>query len=206
MNVRQVFVAEGSAEIRHLIEADLRAAGFETIFFADRHALLASAMREVPACILIDRCQDAEMTLDILRHLQKEQCLAPVLVLYGESTIKSAVTAMKCGASDYIPRTTRGPDLIDCIVQAIEYNLTRVQARLSDLVLLQSPGSGHLSIREREILSHVLLGQTTKEIGQMLGLSPRTVEAHRASIRRKTGRRSWVELALAAAGDRARVA
>lgn len=205
-NGRQVFVTEGNAEIRHSIGAALGAAGFDTVFFADGYALVASVMTTHPSCILLDRCVGEEMTLDVLRLLRKEHCLAPVLILYEESTVESAVKALRNGASDFIHRSTRGQELVDCVAEALDRSLWKARSRLSDVASLQIPGHDHLSIREREILGYILLGRSTKEIGRILDLSPRTVEAHRASIRKKTGNRTWVELALAAVSEPASMA
>jgi FixJ family two-component response regulator len=202
MDHRQVFVAASNAEIRHSIAADLYKAGLEAIFFVDGRSMLHSIRREEPVCILLDHCMGERTTLEVLDLLRKEPCRVPVLILYADATIEFAVKAMKNGASDFVHISSCGQNLADHVYMAVESSLNKARTEFSQFAQIHLPRHRHLSVRELEVFGQILLGRTSKEIGQLLDLSPRTVDAHRASIRRKTGNRSWVELAVAFHGRR----
>ncbi|MDB5698419.1 MAG: domain S-box-containing protein [Alphaproteobacteria bacterium] len=165
--------------------------GFRTKSFPTVRALLDVASALSPGCILLDRRTIGDASLDTLRELRARSIRMPVLVL-GTPTdnIETAVKAMKAGASDYL--STFDDEAL----------LTAVGISLADIVKTEPSSSNRaaaarisrLSTRERDVLEGLLAGGTNKSIGQLLGISPRTVELHRAHIMERLDVTSLPEL------------
>jgi FixJ family two-component response regulator len=115
--------------------------------------------------------------------------------------VASAVDAFKGGAIDFIERSIGRDELVYRVNEAIERSIKDQSDGLAAAISLNLPGRVPLSSREQQILRQLLLGKSTKEIGLLFSLSPRTIEDHRAAIRRKTGTRTLVDLIRIALGS-----
>jgi two-component system response regulator FixJ len=140
--------------------------------------------------------------LEIQEKIANRDRSVPVIIITGNPDFRSAVTALKKGAVDFIEKPVDPKILLDYVEKAMrkrEYELgereklAQAQARF-----------GVLTPRERDVLRHLLVGRPNKIIARELGLSPRTVEIHRARVMEKTGAGSLprlVRMALAAGMD-----
>lgn len=202
MNSREIFIVEDDAAVRQTLTIVLTAAGYEAICFLDGEALLAVAHERYPLCILLDIELPGKSGLELLRQLRQENYPAPILMVSGHATVESAVYAMKNGALDIIEKPFGGHELVNRIEDAIQRSLSDQGARLATALSMNLPGRSPLSNREQQILSQLLFGKSTKDIALLLGLSPRTVEDHRAAIKRKTRTKTLFELVRIALGHR----
>lgn len=200
MNSREIFIVEDDAAARQTLTIGLTTAGYKAIFFLDGDALLAVSRERYPLCILLDI--QGKSGLEILKQLRRDNYPVPILMIAGQTTVASAVCAMKNGALDIIEKPFGGHEVINRIEDAIERHLTHRSARLAASFSLNLPGRSPLSNREQQILNQLLFGKSTKEIALLLGLSPRTVEDHRSAIKRKTRTKTLVELIRIALGSR----
>jgi FixJ family two-component response regulator len=201
MTFPEIFIAENDAAIRQALSIALTAAGYRVSSFADGEALLAAARRRYPCCILLDMHLPGKSGLEILRDLRDKNYPAPIIVVSERPTVGSAVDAFKGGALDFIDRSIGREELVDRIRETIERSVKDQNDRLAAAISLNLPGRVPLSSREQQILRQLLLGKSSKEIGLLFSLSPRTIEDHRAAIKRKTGTRTLVELIRAALGS-----
>ena len=96
-----------------------------------------------------------------------------------------AVRAMKAGALDFIEKPVDAASLRLAIDRALETGRDGVAKAAQKAEALQK--LENLTVREREVLERILLGDPNKNIAADLGISQRTVESHRASVMRKTG-------------------
>jgi FixJ family two-component response regulator len=124
--------------------------------------------------------------LDILKELNAENYSAPIFMISGQGDIAMAVEAIKHGALDFIEKPFHGREVITRVQEAVAAFANR-QAGGIDLNVssLHFPGREPLTRREREILALLAAGASNKEAGRKLGISPRTIEYHRANVMKK---------------------
>jgi FixJ family two-component response regulator len=157
--------------------------------------LLAVARTRSPACILLDVHIPGRSGLDILEELHAEDYPAPIFMISGKGDISMAVNAIKNGALDFIEKPFRGSEIVTRVEEAIEAFTRRRAAGLAPKVpSLNFPGREPLTMREREVLDLFSSGNTNKEAGRQLGISPRTIEYHRANIMKKLGAKNATDL------------
>ena len=117
----------------------------------------------------------------------------PVLFLTGHGDLGMAVAAVKNGAWDFLEKPFQNNLLVDKVESARQAALA-LQADSTERLLFQRALAA-LSPREREVLEQLLQGHYNKNIADHLGITPRTVEFHRANIFEKLQVNSAVELA-----------
>ena len=191
----EIFVVDDDPAVRETLSIVLSAAGYQVICFADGTALLAVARSRIPACILLDVHIPGRSGLDILKELHGEDYPAPIFIISGQGDIAMAVSAIKNGALDFIEKPFRGSEIVARLEEAIgAYARRRAENSASSIASLHRPGREPLTRREREVLEQFTSGATNKEAGRHLGISPRTIEDHRANIMKKLGARNAADL------------
>jgi len=189
----EIFVVDDDPAVRETLSMVLSAAGYEVICFADGAALLAVARNRTPACILLDVHIPGKSGLDILKELHGEDYPAPIFMISGQGDITMAVSAIKSGALDFIEKPFRGTEIVARLNEAIGAYARR-HAQNSSIATLHFPGREPLTRREREVLEQFTSGASNKEAGRTLGISPRTIEDHRANIMKKLGAKNAADL------------
>jgi FixJ family two-component response regulator len=191
----EIFVVDDDPAVRDTLSMVLSAAGYQVICFADGAALLSVARSRTPACILLDVHIPGKSGLDILMELQGEEYPAPIFMISGQGDIAMAVSAIKNGALDFIEKPFRGSEIVARLSEAIAaYSLRQSRGSVSNLSSLHFPGREPLTRREREVLEQFTGGASNKEAGRTLGISPRTIEDHRANIMKKLGAKNAADL------------
>ena len=191
----EIFVVDDDPAIRDTLFVILSTGGYEVICFADGAALLEVARSRTPAAILLDVNIPGKSGLDILKELHGEDYPAPIFMISGQGDIAMAVGAIKSGALDFIEKPFRGTELVTRLEEAIEaYARRHAQDNVSSVGSLHFPGREPLTRREREVLEQFTAGASNKEAGRTLGISPRTIEDHRANIMKKLGARNAADL------------
>ena len=201
----EIFVVDDDPAVRETLSIVLSGAGYLVICFADGAALLAVARTRSPVCILLDVNIPGRSGLDILKELHGEDYPAPIFMMSGQGDIAMAVNAIKNGALDFIEKPFGGKEIITRVEEAIAAFARRQPAdHVSKISGLHFPGREPLTRREREVLEQFSSGASNKEAGRQLGISPRTIEYHRANIMKKLGARNATDLirtVLTAAGE-----
>ncbi|MCW8309473.1 response regulator [Acidiphilium sp. PA] len=195
-----IVVIDDDPAICAALHAMLEAAGRVVVDFASAEAFLARDPGGAAACLVIDINLPGRSGIDLLRTVRDGGDETPVVMLSGVSDATLAVEALRAGAADFVEKPVNPADLLSRIDRAIGLgqDLTARRA-LHEEAVRHLAG---LTARQREILDLILAGQPSKVIAGMLGISPRTVEVHRAAIMRKTGAASVAALArLAAEAD-----
>ncbi|WP_024511773.1 response regulator [Bradyrhizobium sp. ARR65] len=190
----EIFVVDDDPAVRETLSLVLSAAGYQVICFADGAALLAVARSRTPAAILLDVHIPGKSGLDILRELHGEDYPAPIFMISGQGDIAMAVSAIKNGALDFIEKPFRGSEIVARLDEAIGAYARRQAQSSSSIATLHFPGREPLTRREREVLEQFTAGASNKEAGRTLGISPRTIEDHRANIMKKLGARNAADL------------
>ena len=189
----EIFVVDDDPAVRETLSVVLSAGGYRAICFADGAALLEVARTRTPAAVLLDVHIPGKSGLDILKELHGEDYPAPIFMISGKGDIPMAVSAIKGGALDFIEKPFRGSELVAHLNEAIDAYVRR-QSAPSKIDSLHFPGREPLTRREREVLEQFTAGASNKEAGRHLGISPRTIEDHRANIMKKLGARNAADL------------
>jgi FixJ family two-component response regulator len=190
----EIFIVDDDPAIRQVLTIVFSQAGFHTTCFAEGGALLASARVVVPACIILDVNIPGRSGLDILKQLNAEEYPAPIFVISGQGDIPMAVEAIRNGALDFIEKPFRAGDVVARIKASIEAWTQRQQQDNTSSNKIGVPGREPLTRRERDVLTLIVAGASSKEAGQKLGISPRTVEFHRARIIEKVDAKNTADL------------
>jgi len=194
-----VYIVDDDEAVRDSLSALLESKGYEVTSFGSAAEFLETA-RSLPAgCLVVDIRMPEMDGLELQQRLIERSLGFPLIVITGHGDIPLAVRAMKAGAIDFIEKPFASEAILDGLAAAFARLATptgrdpAAGAAASKL--------GLLSPREREVLEGLLAGLPNKSIAYDLGISPRTVEIHRARVMDKMGARSLSELIrLALAG------
>ena len=189
--LRLVHLVDDDEAIRRSVGFMLKTSGFHVRAYESGVELLKTAPELEPGCILLDIRMPGMDGLEVQEALCSKGVTLPVIIMTGHGDVSLAVQAMKAGAVDFIEKPFEKAVLISAIDQALDQLKRSAASReRSDeaLVRLQA-----LTPREREVLDGLAKGLPNKTIAYDLGISPRTVEIHRANLMSKLGARSLSE-------------
>lgn len=191
-HIPQIFLIDADPAGRELLSRQLATEGFGVTDFTDG-ATLVSAAREVqPACIVLDVSPSGPCGLEVLKALKAAHHPSPVVVMSGQGSIPMAVDAIKSGATDFIEKPCDTGQVVSRLKEAIADCQQRGKSR--SRLAATFPGMELLTPREREVLEQIAGGSSNKEAGRLLGISPRTVEVHRARIMEKLNAKNAADL------------
>lgn len=185
---RLIHIIDDEDSVRRSAGFMLKTSGFAVQSWASGVAFLKEASHVDTGCILLDVRMPEMDGLAVQQALIERGVAMPVIVLTGHGDVTIAVKAMKAGAVDFIEK----PFANDVLLAAIEAAFARLDAaessagRASEATVV----IGGLTQREREVLEGLAQGYPNKTIAYDLGISPRTVEVHRANVMTKLGARS----------------
>ncbi|HET7575870.1 MAG TPA: response regulator transcription factor [Sphingomicrobium sp.] len=186
-----VHLVDDDEAIRRSAGFMLKTSGFHVCTYESGVELLKTASNLEPGCILLDIRMPGMDGLEVQSALRDKGVSLPVVIMTGHGDVGLAVQAMKAGAVDFIEKPFEKAVLLSAIEQGME-RLKRASADRSRAdeagVRLQV-----LTPREREVLDGLAGGLPNKTIAYDLGISPRTVEIHRANLMTKLGVRSLSE-------------
>ncbi len=164
-----VLVVDDDRSVRTSLGRALRSAGYTVEAFEGARQLLARLPTvEVPCCIVSDVRMPGMDGLTLLRRLRAAGSSLPLMLITGHGDVAMAVTAMKSGAVDFLEK----PFDADIARRALQ----------------------KLTSRESEVFERLVTGKSNKEIAVELGISPRTVEFHRAHIMEKMAAKGLPDL------------
>jgi FixJ family two-component response regulator len=195
MRTGEVYVVDDDPAVRTTLSTVFTRAGYQVTCFAEGAALVAAARNGTPVCIILDVHIPGKSGLDILNELHGEDYPAPIFMISGQGDIAMAVGAIKSGALDFIEKPFRGSEIVARLDEAIgAYARRQAEDTRANVASLHFPGREPLTRREREVLEQFTSGASNKEAGRQLGISPRTIEDHRANIMKKLGARNAADL------------
>ena len=187
----------------HIVDSDLgtcealsvlfRLEGFQTSFSTDAEDFGIALERRRPDVFVISMQVGPVNGLTLLRQVKAMRLGAPVFMLTEAGQVSSAVTAMKLGASDVVSKPIDTEYLLTVLRDALRLDVN-IGALQGGRRAVEVRGFAQLTPREREVLQLITNGQSNKEAGRELGISPRTIEVHRARVMEKLGARNTADL------------
>ena len=199
---RLVHLVDDDAAIRRSVGFMLKTSGHRVETYESGDELLRNSSKHSSGCILLDIRMPGMDGLEVQQALQEKGVILPVIIMTGHGDVSLAVKAMKAGAVDFIEKPFGKEALLASLDEAYRRlshkSLTDDRAR--DAVVHLKALTG----RERDVLDGLAQGLPNKTIAYDLGISPRTVEIHRANLMTKLGVRSLSEalrIAFAAKGE-----
>jgi len=187
-----VHLIDDDESVRRALVFLLGTAGLAVRVYESASAFLEQDVSSITGCVVSDVRMPGIDGLQLLRRLKVDGVRLPVVVMTGHADVPLAVEAMKLGAVDFIEKPFADEILLGSIEAALARSemggldnaeSERVRGRLQSL-----------TPRERDVLKGLLTGHPNKTIAYDLGLSPRTVEVHRANVMTKMGASSLPEL------------
>ncbi|GLV30565.1 DNA-binding response regulator [Sphingobium sp. TomTYG75] len=186
-----IYVVDDDEAIRRSLSFLLKTSGYAVRLFEGGTAFLKEAAGLEPGCVLLDvRMPDID-GLEVQRELRARGIMLPVVIMTGHGDIDMAVAAMKAGASDFIEKPFEKAALLGCVEAARLLSAADrgAGARAEDARARLNV----LTDRERDVLDGLVEGLPNKTIAFDLGISPRTVEIHRANLMQKLEVKSLAE-------------
>ena len=188
-----VHVVDDDESLRTAVSRLLRAAGYQTREYASAMDFLRNQGSDAePGCILLDVRMPGSSGPELQAELARRGICLPIVFLTGYADVGTTVRAFKAGAVDFLVKPVRKESLLDAIGSALQ-RAAYMQVK-QDRVELARAALATLTAREREVYEHVVTGKPNKQIGRELGISERTVKAHRGKVMEKMGADTLVEL------------
>lgn len=193
-----VYVVDDDADVRDSLRLLLESVGIEAVVFSSADDFLTceeGLRRDGPCCLLLDVRMPGMGGIALLEHMRRNKVLLPTIVITGHGDVPMAVRAMKLGAVDFVSKPYNHQVLLDLIQETLRRTPVRAVAEtVTDDELIER--WRNLTDREQQVFRSVVRGAANKVIGLDLGISIRTVEAHRARIMKKMQVRKLADLVL----------
>jgi two-component system response regulator FixJ len=199
---RVVHLVDDDAAIRRSVGFMLKTSGHRVETYESGVELLKGSGDLRQGCILLDIRMPGMDGLEVQQALQEKGVSLPVIIMTGHGDVSLAVRAMKAGAVDFIEK----PFEKDALLASLEEGYRRLSRKEATEDRKRDAGVRlqALTPRERDVLDGLAEGLPNKTIAYDLGISPRTVEIHRANLMTKLEVRSLSEalrIAFAARGE-----
>ena len=194
--------AAASEQIIHVVDDDealrdsmtwmLEGNNYKVATYESAEAFLRVISPAMAGCVVLDVRMPGMNGLELFEELGRRRCTLPVVFITGHGDVPMAVSALKKGAVDFIEKPFSEADMLRLIEQCLMLERGNRDKRLQEADTVRR--LEHLTQREREVLGLIIIGKLNKQIADVLGISIKTVEVHRARVMEKMGAHSLAEL------------
>jgi two-component system response regulator FixJ len=187
-----VHVVDDEPAILGLFRSMGRNAGFEVAGYGSAKEFFERFDEGHLGCLVLDLNLPDGTGIEILQEMSVRGHQIPVVFMSGMARVSEAVSALKLGSVDFIEKPFDLHQMITTLQKAIEKDRQRRSSSATTDEIRRR--FARLTAREAEVMELVVAGAANKEVAAQLGLSPKTVEVHRANVMRKTQASSLAEL------------
>ena len=196
-----VSVVDDDEAVRDSVQWLLEGQDFRVRCFESAEVFLARYDPREVACLIVDIRMDGMSGLELQDRLLERKSPLPIAFITGHGDVPLAVDTMKKGAMDFIQKPFKEDQLVPLVERMLEQARAlfteHQQAASRDALLSKLTG------REAQVLERIVAGRLNKQIADDLGISIKTVEAHRANIMEKLGATTVADLLKIALGQNA---
>jgi len=187
-----VFVVDDDVWVRESLETLIREEGWQAEAFSSAQQFLDRPRALTPSCLVLDISLPGLNGLELQKHVAVERTDMPIIFITGHGDIPMSVGAMKAGAVEFLTKPFNDEVLLTAIRQALE----RSRLALAQDAEMQELRDRHASLtpREMQVMALVVSGLLNKQVGGELGISEKTVKAHRGQVMQKMKANSVADL------------
>ncbi len=186
-----VFIVDDDASVRDSLSLMLSLQGYSTATFASAEDFLRILQPELRGCVVADIRMPGMSGLELQQTLHSRLPHLPVIVVTAHGDVAAARQAFLADAVDFIEKPFEPGQIIAAIQKAKERAQRRAAADGASQALVAARQK--MSDREREVMELMIQGMHNRHIAARLGISPRTVEVHKARVMEKLGAKNMVE-------------
>lgn len=187
-----VAIVDDDSGVRDSLRMLLSASGFQTREYGSAEAFLREPVEGPRCCAIVDLRLPGMDGLALQEEMGRRGLVTPIIVVTAHGDVASARQALRAGAVDFLEKPIDNDELLAAVRGAIEGQDRTQLERAADARAMLLLGS--LTQREREVYDRIVRGMHNREIAVDLGISPRTVEVHRARVMAKLKARRLADL------------
>ncbi len=178
-----VYIVDDDEAVRDSLRWLLEANGYRVRSFMNAERFLEDYDPAQVGVLICDVRMPGMSGLELQEQLIARQAPLPIVFITGHGDVPMAVSTMKKGAIDFLEKPFNESDLREIVARMLEQatqRVTKFQAQRNHEAML-----ARLTAREQQVLERIVAGRLNKQIADDLGISIKTVEAHRANIMEK---------------------
>lgn len=187
-----IYLVDDDPAIRDSLALLLESHGSHVETYADALAFLQTPAKNDIGCLILDIRMPHLSGLALQEKLKQLDSQLPLIFITGHGDVEQCARAFRRGAIDFISKPIDKRQLMDSVRRAIRQSIQRQEKKAATQEVANR--LARISERERAVLDMVAEGLSSKEIGKLLDVSPRTVETHRSSLFSKLGVSTLAEL------------
>ncbi|MBC9070678.1 response regulator transcription factor [Thauera sp. CAU 1555] len=187
-----IYIIDDDEALRDSLVWLLESSGYQVLAHESAEAFLAVYNEHLTGCLVLDVRMPGMSGLELFEELGRRRCTLPVIFITGHGDVPMAVSALKKGAVDFIEKPFSDRDMLGLIEQCLATERENRSKRRQEADTARR--LEQLTQREREVLDLIIVGKLNKQIADVLGISIKTVEVHRARVMEKMGAHSLAEL------------
>lgn len=180
-----VFIVDNDRGVRDSLSGVMSAACLKTETFSSAEEFLGSFAVKQPGCLVLDVCLPGMSGIALLETLRSRRIHIPAIILTACGDVAAAVDAMRLRVLDFLPKPAHAPTLLTRVYRALQEDT--IKRRENAVVAPIKKRMGALTFREKQLVTLLTCGKTSKEIAHELQISVKTVSHHRAHLMAKTG-------------------
>jgi FixJ family two-component response regulator len=194
-----VYVVDDDEAVRDSLQWLLEGKDYRVRCYESAEAFLSRYDPREVACLIADIRMGGMNGMELQARLIERQSPLPIMFITGHGDVPMAVESMKNGAMDFIQKPFQEPQLLDLVERMLEHAreafISSQQSASREALLAKLTG------RESQVLERIVAGRLNKQIADDLGISIKTVEAHRANIMEKLSANTVADLLKVALGS-----
>src|SRR5690606_24567190 len=190
---RLVHIVDSDRATCEALDVLFRLEGFQTVVSRNSDDFIARFGQRRPDVAILNFSLEGEDMLPALRRIKDMRAGIPVFMLADEPNSDGTAEAMRAGASDVFVNTVDWGRVVTAVRDTLRRDV-HLKPASGGQREVEIRGFSQLTPREREVLQLITNGQSNKEAGRELGISPRTIEVHRARVMEKLGARNTADL------------
>ncbi len=194
-----VYVVDDDEAVRDSLQWLLEGKGYRVRCFDSAESFLSRYDAREVACLIVDIRMGGMTGLELQSRLIEVRSPLPIVFITGHGDVPMAVDTMKKGAMDFIQKPFNEAELVPLVEKMLEQ--AKESFAGSQLAASRETLLSKLTLRESQVLERIVAGRLNKQIADDLGISIKTVEAHRANIMEKLSANTVADLLKIALGQ-----